>query len=264
MNFENKSREFWGKKTFCLITGASQGIGRTLAVAFSRLFSENSTVVLLARTERGLEETKFLILEANSKVNVKIFPVDLSLPHAQLYRLILGNIDGSAYDLAVLVHNAGSVGNTGHLAEDMNDPQEWEKYMALNLYSVTALTSEFLKVFNSGQQCILNITSLCAVKPFKSMGYYCVGKAAREMYFKVLAEEKPSLDILNYSPGPVDTSMIDTVIEYAKDEETKATFKGMKSEKKLVQAQDTVQKLISILGTGNYERGGRVDYFDRV
>lgn len=73
--------------------------------------------------------------------------------------------------------------------------------MALNLYSVTALTSEFLKVFNSGQRCVLNITSLCAIKPFKSMGYYCVGKAAREMYFKVLTDENPSLDILNYSPG---------------------------------------------------------------
>lgn len=69
---ESINREFWGKKTFCMITGASQGIGRTLAVAFSRLFAEGSTVVLLARTERGLEETKFLISEANSKVNVKV------------------------------------------------------------------------------------------------------------------------------------------------------------------------------------------------
>lgn len=58
--------------------------------------------------------------------------------------------------------------------------------------------------------------------------------------------------------------MIDTVIAFTKDEETKATFKGMKSDKKLVPIQDTVQKLISILGTGNYERGGRIDYFDRV
>lgn len=264
MNSEGKNRAFWGKKTFCFITGASQGIGRTLAVAFSRLFAENSTVVLLARSERGLEETKFLILETNSEVNVKIFPVDLSLPHAQVYRLILGNIDSSEYDVSLLVHNAGSVGNIGHLAEEMNDPQEWERYMALNLYSVTTLTSEFLKVFKSGHRCILNITSLCAVKPFKSMGYYCVGKAAREMYFRVLAEENPSLDILNYSPGPVDTSMIDTVIASVKDEETKATFIGMKSEKKLVPAQETVKKLINILATGNYTRGGRVDYFDRV
>lgn len=78
MNSENKSREFWGKKTFCLITGASQGIGRTLAVAFSQRFSENSTIVLLARTERGLEETKFLISQANSKVNVKVSYIFIS------------------------------------------------------------------------------------------------------------------------------------------------------------------------------------------
>jgi len=75
--------------------------------------------------------------------------------------------------------------------------------MLLNLYSVTCLTSVFLSKFNSdtAERCVVNITSLLAIEPFKSVGYYCVGKASREMYFRVLALENPSLNILSYSPG---------------------------------------------------------------
>lgn len=75
--------------------------------------------------------------------------------------------------------------------------------MSLNLYSVTCLTSVFLSKFNlvTTEKCIVNITSLLGIEPFKSVGYYCVGKASREMYFRVLALENPTLNVLSYSPG---------------------------------------------------------------
>lgn len=75
--------------------------------------------------------------------------------------------------------------------------------MSLNLYSVTCLTSVFLSKFNydAAERCIVNITSLSGIQPCKSVGYYCVGKASREMYFRVLALENPSLSVLSYCPG---------------------------------------------------------------
>lgn len=73
--------------------------------------------------------------------------------------------------------------------------------MSLNLYSVTALTAVFLELFKSGERCIVNISSLAAFEPLKGLAYYCVAKASREMYFRVLAKEDTSLNILNYSPG---------------------------------------------------------------
>lgn len=54
---------------------------------------------------------------------------------------------------------------------------------------------------------IVNISSLCAVQPFKSWGLYCAGKAARDMLFKVLADEEPNILVLNYAPGPLDNEM---------------------------------------------------------
>lgn len=78
--------------------------------------------------------------------------------------------------------------------------------MTVNLYSVTALTASFLKLFTQGERCIVNITSLYGIQPGKGLVHYCVGKASREMYFKVLATENPELNILNYSPGELNSS----------------------------------------------------------
>lgn len=75
--------------------------------------------------------------------------------------------------------------------------------MNLNLFSVTILTSAFLsEIPDEGvDKVVINITSLAAVQPFSGLGYYCISKASREMFFKMLATENPSLRVLNYSPG---------------------------------------------------------------
>lgn len=77
--------------------------------------------------------------------------------------------------------------------------------MSLNLYSVTCLTSVFLSEFGgfdaAAERCIVNITSMLGIRPMKSVGYYCVGKASREMYFRVLAAENPDLNVFSYCPG---------------------------------------------------------------
>uniref|UniRef100_A0A1B6CZF9 Sepiapterin reductase n=1 Tax=Clastoptera arizonana TaxID=38151 RepID=A0A1B6CZF9_9HEMI len=257
-----EQRKFWGQKTFCLVTGASQGIGRNFAIEFCRKFAAGSSVILLARSLTKLEETRKLIVTANPDVEVEVHSVDLSLPDAKKFKEILSSYAKSRYDFYLLVNNAGSVGNTKHSAAAMNDLEEWSRYMSLNLYSTTMLTSEFLQVFNSGQRCILNITSLCALQPFKSMGYYCIGKASREMYFRVLAEENPSLDILNYSPGPVDTDMVSGLIDNLENEETRSMFVSMKSSNTLVTLGETTKKCIDVLASGKYTSGGRFDYFD--
>lgn len=54
---------------------------------------------------------------------------------------------------------------------------------------------------------VINISSLCAVQPFKSWGLYCAGKAGRDMLFRVLAAEEPNVTVLNYAPGPLDNDM---------------------------------------------------------
>lgn len=66
------------------------------------------------------------------------------------------------------------------------------------------------------QLVLMNITSLCGIEAFATHGQYCIGKAAREMHFAVLAKEQapsPKVRVLQYSPGPLDTGMQKTIRE---------------------------------------------------
>ncbi|XP_075224940.1 sepiapterin reductase-like [Lycorma delicatula] len=257
-------RKFWGQKTYCIVTGASQGIGRNFAIEFSKQFGSDSVIVLMSRSFSGLESTSRLIAAANPNVKVKVHIVDLSIPKKDALETIVTESAGdpSQYSLSILVHNAGSLGKVNHLASEMNDISEWNTFMALNLYSVTMLTAAFLNVFKTGHRTLINVTSLCALQPFKSLGYYCIGKTSREMYFRVLAEENPSLDILNYSPGPVNTGMITDVIESVKSGETKTLFENLRNTGGLVSLDQTTARIIEVLRNGKYKSGDRVDYFE--
>lgn len=62
------------------MTGASQGIGRQIAITFSELLDKESQILLLARSETGLKETQS---KSSKNVSVDYASVDLSLATAQ-------------------------------------------------------------------------------------------------------------------------------------------------------------------------------------
>uniref|UniRef100_T1HM12 Uncharacterized protein n=1 Tax=Rhodnius prolixus TaxID=13249 RepID=T1HM12_RHOPR len=251
-----------GKKAFCVITGASKGIGKKIATEFSKLFDSQSEIRLIARSLIDLKETSNTINSINQKISTQCIEYDLSDPKFDSFKEFVTPKQGSQFDINILVHNAGTEGNS-KWANEMSDLEEWQQYMTINVYSMSILTAAFLQVNTAGHRLIVNITSLAAVQPFKSFGYYCVGKTAREMYLRTLAEENKDLDILNYSPGPVGTDMVDRIIKGIKDEDVKNSFIEMRDSKTLVKVEDTVAKLIDVLGNSKYTSGGRVDYFDR-
>lgn len=72
MSEKQEIKPFWHRSTFLIITGASQGIGKNLAIDFSRLLDSKSTLLLIARSLPNLEHTKEKILEINSALDVKV------------------------------------------------------------------------------------------------------------------------------------------------------------------------------------------------
>lgn len=249
------------KDNLILITGASQGIGRTLAIELARR-SRSSTIVLIARSQGGLEQTKLLMAEVNRKCIVKIAALDLTRPQNTVIQALIDDANaGKTFESAIIFHNVGQIGTLSPVSELINS-EKWHNYYDLNVFSVAVLNSIFLKlpirpIF------VINITSLAARKPFKNMGMYGSGKAARELLFKVLAEEEKDVVVLNYSPGPVDTNMITEVIENVKDDDVREAFTTMIQNKTILKPTETVDKLLSILEIGNYRSGDVIDYYDR-
>lgn len=116
---------------------------------------------------------------------------------------------------------------------------------------------------------VVNVSSLAAVQPFESWSVYCAGKAARDMYHKVLAEEqkkapvRSSFFVVNYAPGPLDTNMQKEIRENPSvDKQTQEYFVSLKENKQLVDADVSAEKLVVILRERKHESGSHVDFFD--
>ncbi|XP_055593277.1 sepiapterin reductase [Uranotaenia lowii] len=252
---------------YLLVTGASRGIGQRMAIETSRKFKPGSIVVLLARSASGLEATRAEILDANPHITVVTSSVDLSNASKDLLEEIieksLAKTPLETFELAGIIHNVGTIGNVERKAIDMDDRQEWEDYFATNVVTVGVLNSCFLRKFKaSPSKLVVNVTSKACIIPFKSMGFYCSGKAAREMYFKVLADEEPGLVVLNYSPGPVDTDMTIDIQGRSNAEEIRNYFRGLRETTTILTTQQTTAKFLSILEDGQFKSGDHVDYYD--
>lgn len=253
----------WGEKTFCVISGASRGLGRELAIQFSQKFASGSVLLLLARNLEGLEKTKTDVLQVAPQVKVVISVADLSDPHTEQFPTYiqegLHGFDVHDFQQAIIIHNAGSL--VHKYATELKDVPNLQNYYNLNLISTIALNTAFLEVFNRDtktKRLVINISSLLAIVPLRQSSLYCTGKAARNMFFRVCAAEDPSLLVLNYGPGPLDTDMWQQVTTEITDPESKAQTGSTVP----LQPSFSTGKLLTLLDQGTFNSGDHVDVYD--
>lgn len=258
----------WNKRSVLIVTGASRGLGRCIANRFAEKLSSDCLIVLLARNRENLEETRSQILSHSPEKVVVPQVADLSELDVQNCEQMLENAQEqssqkSAFEQAILVHNAGTLGDVSQLSAALKSASEIRKYFEINLCSTMYITSAFLSVFKGIEsRFIINISSLCARKPFKGFSLYCTGKAARDMFFSVVAEEEgESVTVLNYAPGPLHTDMLDEVLGAAVPE-VKEKFYDEEGKLRALTCDFSVSKLITVLESSGFKSGDHVDVFD--
>ena len=249
------------------MTGASRGLGRELAVKLTARLASGSVVVLTARCEADLLHTAELIdLVAPPDVRVVTLACDLAVAEDHdLERIVDTALNANpSLEAAMIIHNSGSVGDVSRTAPQHDQMTETDPYFRLNVSSVVALNGVFLRRVKDkvAHTTVINISSLCAVQPFKSMSLYCAGKAARDMFFRVLATEHPELRVLNYAPGPLVTDMTRKVADTTADPDVQKMFQDGVNGGFLTCAA-SVARLIGILEGDKFESGAHVDYYDK-
>ncbi|XP_004527440.1 sepiapterin reductase [Ceratitis capitata] len=256
------------KRTFLLVTGASRGIGQRMAVELADHLKAGSVVVLLARTEQGLAQTKSSIEALGKDLKVYIFSIDLSTAKKSQFLEILDKslqgVNVRSFERAFILHNAGTVGDVSKSAVESSDTDDWQVYFHMNVFSVISLNCEFFRKFTGVSKLVVNITSKCGIEPYGSMSFYCSGKAAREMYFRVLAVEQENEDVLvlNYAPGAIDTEMTELVQRQSSNKELADFFKMQRDTKTMLTTGQTTQKFLKVLQEQKFKSGDHVDYWD--
>jgi sepiapterin reductase len=171
------------------------------------------------------------------------------------------------YERVILINNAGSLGHLGP-AINLVSLQELRQCIDFNVTSSLWLTTRFAKAFPStSAKCFfINISSLCALEPFSTMATYCTGKAARDMYHRVIARELEDLKhikFLNYAPGALDTDMTNELRTTEElDVGLKKYFRSAHEQEGLIPPEKTAAKLVRLIKEDEFQSGEHIDYWD--
>lgn len=187
-----------------LVTGASRGIGRAVALA---LAGAGAHVVALARTQGALEELDDEIGALGGSAT--LVPCDLCDFEA-IDRLGAGLFERWGR-LDILIGNAGILGPISPLAHV--DPKDWNKVLSVNVtanWRLIRSLDPLLRASNAGR--VVFITSgvayRAAMKPY--WGAYAVSKAALEALARTYAAETANttnIKVMLANPGPLRTRM---------------------------------------------------------
>lgn len=183
-----------------LITGASSGIGRSLAHLFA---ADGHSLVLVARRASVLEELAAELTSAHA-TRVAVMPIDLADPAAAMQ--LHADLQRGGVSVDVLVNNAG-FGMQGAFAALPVARQL--QMIHLNVTALTALTRLLLpSMLERGQGGILNVGSIAGFQPGPFMAVYFATKAYVISFSEALADELSGsgLRVSCLAPGPTATA----------------------------------------------------------
>jgi 3-oxoacyl-[acyl-carrier protein] reductase len=181
-----------------LVTGASRGIGKAIALELAR---QGAKVVGTATTDAGAEAITAYLSEFGGKGMV------LNVTDAAQCSAIIDDVSKNVGSIGILVNNAGITQD--NLAMRMKD-EEWESVIATNLSAVGRLSRAVLRgMMKAKQGRIINITSVVASSGNPGQMNYAAAKAGVEGMGRALAREIGSRNITvnSVAPGFIDTDM---------------------------------------------------------
>jgi uncharacterized protein len=185
-----------------LLTGASSGIGRELAL---RLGTEGARLALVARREDALASVAEDIVRAGG-ARPTLVPADLSIRGAAAR--VAASTTAALGDIDVLVNNAG--GGVGGSQWAVADGDAAREAFEVNLWSPLALVGAVVPAMRRrGEGIIVNVTSAAQTVTWPGFGTYAASKAALALTTEALRLEliESGVHVVEVVPGPVDTAV---------------------------------------------------------
>jgi len=186
-----------------IITGASRGIGRALAVELAK---RHCPLILTALEE---DELRTLSDEIQNNFSSKVAALSADLSEPNQRRKFIDWIKHLARSPDILVNNAGTGGRFSKF-EHLDWPTI-EKIFALNISAFTNLTYELIPLLKTRPQAkIVNISSGIARLPYPGLAVYGAAKGFISSFSESLACELAgtSISVLCFHPGFTRTSFI--------------------------------------------------------
>lgn len=185
-----------------LVTGASRGIGRAIALA---LAEEGADIAAAARTELQLQEVVGEVKERGRRG----LAIRADMAHEEDVRAMVKSTADQFGGIDILVNNAG-FGRFHPVAEFPT--AEWDAMFAVNLRGMFLATREALPhLRRRGESAVVNIASLAGKNFFASGSGYAATKWGVLAFSKclMLEERENGVRVIAVCPGSVDTHFFD-------------------------------------------------------
>lgn len=187
---------------YALITGASKGIGKSIALLLAQ---KGYNLLLVARSATELQQLTASI-QQEYKVKAQYLAMDLSVSSSA--KAVADWSLGLAVPLSVLVNNAG-YGLWGHF-DQLALPDQMNM-LNLNINAVVELTHYLLPSLKTQKQAyILNVASTAAYQAVPTLALYSASKAFILSYSRAIRVELKDtpVSVSCLCPGPTDTGFV--------------------------------------------------------
>lgn len=190
-----------------LITGASRGIGRAIALKFA---GEGASLALNFRSSK--EKAEEVREEAKKRgVKAEVFQADVG--RGEEAKRLLEAVYDTYGRLDVLVNNAGI--NRDNLLLRMKE-EDWDEVLKINLKSAFNCSRYALKyMLKQGSGCIISISSVVGIYGNPGQSNYAASKAGLIGFTKSLSKEvgKKKIRVIAVAPGFIETEMTEKLSE---------------------------------------------------
>ena len=182
-----------------LVTGATRGLGRALALDFAR---EGYRVYATGRSDDALAA----LGDDARAAGLDVRPLRSDVATEEGAEIIVRQLDADGARLDVVIHNAGLLGDRVELA--VYPPETWDAVMATNVRGPFLLTQRLLARLASNAA-IIFVSSGIVEQARLRWGAYYVSKVAVDAVAATYAVElKPKgIRVFIVNPGPLRTAM---------------------------------------------------------
>tara|TARA_B100001121_G_scaffold303040_1_gene316441 strand:- start:20004 stop:20747 length:744 start_codon:yes stop_codon:yes gene_type:complete len=196
MNFKDKT---------VVITGASRGIGRSIAESFAK---EGANVALCSTNDA---KAKAIAKEIATQYGVQAFGKGVDIRAFDSVSEFIKDIVDEFGKIDILVNNAGITKDNLLLRLDETD---WNDVIETNLNSIFNTTKSVIKfMLKKKYGRIINISSVVGLMGNPGQSNYAASKAGMVAFSKSIAREygKKNITINAVAPGFIQTDMIETL-----------------------------------------------------
>lgn len=213
------------KNKIAIITGASGGIGSTIAETLAK---EGCNLVLADCAFKKIS----VVLKKINQYNVQSLALVIDVSNKRRVKELVEKTIKRFSKIDILINAAGIYGPIGSFVN--NDIDQWLRAIKINLIGSALCTKAVLPfMIKQGKGKIVNFSGGGAVNPFPNFSSYATSKAAVVRFTETLAEElKPHNIQLNaIAPGAVNTTFLDEALKAGPGSTGKDFYAKIKKQK---------------------------------